>query len=100
MREEDKANSPGHSLCSKCNKYIHITNTARHWRMKHPEDVYSPSKMKHNQPKYVQDSSKKRKAASIRKPKFDDDESDLEEDNASSDEEDEDEVLFQSTYFI
>ena len=101
FREEDKASSPGHSLCTKCGKYIHITNTARHWRMKHPEDTYSPSKMKHNQPKYVQDSSKKRKAATIRKPKFDDDdESDLEEDNASSDEEDEDEVQLQSSRFI
>ena len=62
--------------------------------MKHPEDEYSPSKMKHNQPKYVQDSSKKRKAAQIRKPKFDNDSDEEEmEDNASSDEDDEDEVI-------
>ena len=84
VREEDKANSPGHSLCSKCNKYIHITNTARHWRMKHPEDVYSPSKMKHNQPKYVQDVSKKRKAgkaANVRKLEFDGEEEDDDEEN-------------------
>ena len=50
--------------------------------MKHPEDVYSPSKMKHNQPKYVQDVSKKRKAgkaANVRKLEFDGDEEDDEE---------------------
>ena len=54
VREEEKANSPGHSLCTKCGKYIHITNTARHWRMRHPKEKYSPTKMKHNQPNYVQ----------------------------------------------
>ena len=55
--EKDKANSPVHSLCSKCNLYIHSSNTARHWRMKHTEEVYSPSKMKQNNPKYVMESN-------------------------------------------
>jgi len=53
--ENEKAFSPGHSLCSECGKFVHSSNTARHWRSQHPHLEYSPRKFSNNQNRIQED---------------------------------------------
>jgi hypothetical protein len=53
--ENEKAFSPGHSLCSECGKFVRSSNMARHWRSQHPHLQYSPRKFSHNQNRSQED---------------------------------------------
>jgi len=59
LTQEEMANSPLHVLCIACAKYVHVTYRVGHWRKKHTEVAYSPSKFKENDPKYLLDYWKK-----------------------------------------